>query len=72
MPITDAAHPGAVYEVSSSRSRKAFVPEGKARKDLSVACDQYRALLRNSKPGTKVRLRNTLTNTTLASITVDK
>lgn len=71
-PITEAAHPGAVYEVQTSRSRKAFVPEGKARKDLSVACDAYRAVLRNAKPGTKVRLRNTLTGKTLASTVVEK
>lgn len=65
--MTDATHPGAVYEVQVSRSRKAFALEGKARKDLTVACDTYRALIRNAKPGTKVRLRNTLTGKTLAS-----
>lgn len=70
--LTDATHPGAVYEVQVSRSRKAFMREGKARKNLPAACDAYRAVLRNAKPGTKIRLRNTLTGQTLASHEVTK
>lgn len=70
--LTEATHPGAVYEVQVSRSRKAFALEGKARKDLTVACDSYRSVLRNAKPGTKVRLRNTHTGQTLLSAEVAK
>jgi hypothetical protein len=50
-----------------SRSRKAFALEGKARKDLSVVCDQYRAIIRNAAPNTKIKLVNVLTGKTLAS-----
>lgn len=55
-----------------SRSRKAFALEGKPRKDLSVACDQYRAVIRNAKANTKVKLVNLLTGQTLLSHTVVK
>jgi predicted component of type VI protein secretion system len=66
------------YEVQISRSRKAYATvtsdigghRVKPRRVLTSACDDYRAVLRNAKPGTKVRLRNTLTGKTLASFEV--
>lgn len=54
-----------------SRSRKAYEGTGlPARNDVAVACDDYRRLLKTEKPGTKVKLVNTLTGKTLASHTV--
>jgi hypothetical protein len=72
-PITPARNAGRVYTVMVSRSRKAFEGVGiQARNDVAVACDDYRAVLRNEKPGTKVKLVNTATGKTLASHTVVK
>lgn len=56
-----------------SRSRKAYEGVGiPARNDVAVACDDYRAVLRNEKPGAKVKLVNTKTGKTLASTVVVK
>ncbi len=53
-----------------SRSRKAYVSDGKPRNDVAVACDDYRRALRTEKPGSKIKLVNTLTGKTLAHTVV--
>jgi hypothetical protein len=53
-----------------ARPFKAYVADGKARNDVAVACDDYRRVLKTEKPGTKVKLVNTLTGKTLAHTVV--
>lgn len=78
-PVTPVGDPNVTpYEVQISRSRKAFATVNadiaghriKPRRVLTSACDDYRAVLRNAKPGTKVRLRDTVKGKTLASFEV--
>jgi len=78
-PLTPVVDPNATpYEVQISRSRKAYTTVNaeigtlrvRPRHVLTTACDDYRAVLRNAKPGTKVRLRDTANNKTLASLEV--
>lgn len=78
-PVTPVGDPNVTpYEVQTSRSRKAYVTVNseignvrvRPRRVLTTACDDYRAVLRNAKPGTKVRLRDTVNDRTLASFEV--